>query len=483
VTDTAIAATDLVERLARHRMLGSAPRPELEWLVAHGRLRRYVLGEPVTPRTEEVTGLLVIFTGHFAIHVDRGAGPRMVMEWRPGDVTGLLPFSRMRTPPGDSVTLEAGEGLELDREHFPDLVRECPNVTAILVHLMLDRARIFNTSDLHDEKMMSLGKLAAGLAHELNNPASAAARSAKLLAGSLADAEAASRALGALTLTDGQRAVIDRVREMCRSAVVGGEHTPLERSDREEAMGAWLERHGASTSPAPALAGTAVTMEALEALAGALPREALDTAVRWIVANYQALMLAVDIDRAATRVHDLVGAVKRFTYMDQQRSLEEVDLSQGLADTIAVLGSKARASSATVALEIEPGLPRISGSGAELNQVWLNLLDNALDAVAPKAGATGAGRVTVSAKRELDAVVVRVIDNGPGIPPEVRGRVFDPFFTTKPMGQGTGLGLDIAQRIARAHRALIEVDSRPGRPEFRLSLPAVAGGPRPAGGS
>ena len=168
----------LVDRLAEHRTLGQAPRAELEWLAAHGEVRLIKAGDVITRANLPVTKLYITLSGRFSINVDRGYGPRKVMEWSGGDVGGLLPYSRMAKAPGEAVVSEPGEVLFVDGEHFPELIRTCPWITATLVHVMIDRARVFTSSGLQDEKMMSLGRLAAGLAHELNNPASAAARSA-----------------------------------------------------------------------------------------------------------------------------------------------------------------------------------------------------------------------------------------------------------------------------------------------------------------
>ena len=173
------ADTPIVERLAEHRTLASAPRRELEWLASQGHLITFQRGEILTPKTGPVKGAYVVLSGHFTIHVNRGTGPKKVMEWRAGDVTGLLPYSRLVSPPGDVVAQEISEVWALDREHLPDLIHECYELTSIFVHVMVDRARHFTSSDFQDEKMVSLGKLAAGLAHELNNPASAVARNAR----------------------------------------------------------------------------------------------------------------------------------------------------------------------------------------------------------------------------------------------------------------------------------------------------------------
>ena len=176
-------------------------------------------------------------------------------------------------------------------------------------------------------------------------------------------------------------------------------------------------------------------------------------------------LLAAEIDTSVSRIHELVGAVKGFTYMDRAQTTEAVEIRRSLTDTVAVLGAKTRAKSVVVQVTVPADLPPVFASGGELNQVWANLIDNALDAVAP------GGRVDVTASYELDRVVVSIVDNGPGIPPDVQNRIFDPFFTTKPVGQGTGLGLDIVRRLLQRTEGEIDVESRPGRTEFRVTLP------------
>ena len=457
--------TDVVDRLAEHKTLGAAPREELAWLASHGSLRQLNAGEVLTAKGARVEGLFVVLSGRIAISVDRGAGPRKVMEWRGGDVTGLLPYSRLVSPPGDTVAQEPTEILAVPRGCLRAMTHECDEITGILVHSMLDRARTFNASDLQDEKMVSLGKLSAGLAHELNNPASAIERSAVLLEDRLEDSERAARALGAARLTDSQLAIVDGVRESCAATSEWGVWSPIEQAEREEAMADWLADRGLDTAMAEALADTAVTFEGLDRLAGAVDGPALDAALRWAAAGCTVRGLASEIQDAAMRISGLVMAIKGFTHMDQATVAEPVDLVQGLSNTVAVLKSKAQAKSVAVAVRVEPGLPRVRGFAAELNQIWANLIDNALNAV------SDSGRVDVLANREGRRVMVRVVDNGSGIPAPIRERIFDPFFTTKPMGHGTGLGLDIARRLVRHNDGEISVESQPGRTEFRVVLP------------
>jgi signal transduction histidine kinase len=294
-----------------------------------------------------------------AVYIDRGGGRRKWMDWHAGDVTGVLPFSRMTTTVGEPVIEKPTEALVLHRDQLPEMIRECPTVTAAMVHTMFDRVRHFSSTDWQDDKMMSLGRLAAGLSHEINNPASAASRGAKLL----------------------------------------------------------------------------------------------------------------DVERATTRIYELVSAVKRFTYMDRPTVAEPSSIARALADTVTVLGAKAKSKAVTVTLDVPADLPLVRVFGGELNQVWSNLIENALDAVAER------GKVSVSAGAEKESVVVRVVDDGCGIVGDAKHRIFDPFFTTKPVGQGTGLGLDIARRIVRRHDGQIEFDSEPGHTEFRVILPAPNANP------
>jgi len=456
----------LVDRLAALPKLKDIPLAELEWLVSHGQVVALPAGRVIAPKGRRIEYLWIILSGGVAAQADRGAGPRRVAAWYPGDVSGMLPYSRMKGPPGDNYVEADSEFLAVHEREFPEMVHRCPTFTAMTVHMMLDRARSFNTSDLQDEKMASLGKLAAGLAHELNNPASATVRGAKQLRAGLAEADAAARALGAAGLNDEMVHAIETVRASCLVQTDSSVLSPIEQADREDEVADWLTRHGADPAYAGALTEAGATLETLEALVGAVPEAVLEPAVRWIAAGCATQGLARDIEEAAGRIHDLVAAVKRFTYMDNVAGPGSVDVSAGLRDAIRVIGAKARSRGAAITLDVPPDLPRAHAIGNELNQVWLNLLDNALDAVSTS------GRVAVSARLEHDRIVIRVTDNGVGIPADVLPRVFDPFFTTKPPGQGTGLGLEISRQLVRQSQGDISVESRPGHTEFRVSLAA-----------
>lgn len=461
---------ELVDLLATHRTIGSAPRDQLVWIAEHGTFRHFEQGEIVVNRTKVVDTLLILLSGRIAIYMDRGTGLRRMMEWQGGDVTGLLPYSRLTTPPGDTIVEEPTDAVEIVREDLPGLTRNCYEVTAMLVHVMTDRARRFTSTDLRDEKMISLGKLAAGLAHEINNPASAALRDSKSLVSTLAAFEGAALALCAARLSDAQLAELDALRKLCRTPAPGRSLSGLDLADREDAIAGWLAARNLDEALAADLSRTPATLEDLGRLSGTLSGSTLEAALRWIAAATSACSHAFDIERATSRIHDLVGAAKGFTRMDHAPVPEPVEIPAGLADTVALLAGKARAKSIVPLLEVPEDLPPVRGYAVEINQVWMNLIDNAIDAAPEK------GHVSVTAILEGPDVIVSVVDDGPGVPPEIRERIFDPFFTTKPVGEGTGLGLDIARRIVHWHNGEIVVESRPGHTEFRVRLPLAGPG-------
>ncbi len=457
---------DLIDRLAEHKTLGTAPRVELAWLAAHGTLRHLDAGDILSHKGAPVEGLYVVLSGHVSLSVERGSGPQKMIEWRTGEVSGILPYSRMTSAPGDAVAEEATEILALPREELQALTRECFEVTRILVHTMLDRARLFTSGDLQNEKMISLGKLSAGLAHELNNPASAIERSATLLEDRLDEAESATQALGVARLSDVQLSAVSAVRAACLAKAPQGVRSPVQQAEREEAIADWLEDHNLDTATAEALADTQVTFEALDQLAAAVQGPALDAVLRWAAAGCAVRNLAIG---------DSGGGDARLRIGDGHQGVHahgpgDGGRASGPGTRPGQHGGSAEGQGADRnrlrwSIELEDGLPRVRGFAGELNQIWGNLIDNALDAV-PEGG-----RVEVRAKREGERVVVRIVDNGPGIPAEIRERIFEPFFTTKPMGQGTGLGLDIVRRLVRHNDGTIEVESQPGRTEFRVALP------------
>jgi signal transduction histidine kinase len=463
-----------IERLRTVPRLERVPEKQLAWLATHGRWQRYEPGDILAATGEMFEGMSVILEGHVAGYRREGAIRRKVIEWFPGDLFGILPFSRMTGSPGENTVVAPSELVTVPRDHLPEMVRECYDLAAITVHEMVDRARLFKAFDLHEEKMLSLGKLAAGLAHELNNPVSAIARSAGDLSESLARADESVPSFGELGLSEEQIAWARAALDGCLDVWGTVARSPLEQADREDAIADWLRDHAIDQDVEALLVDSQIDPEWLEKLSDELSGRALEVVVLWLAERCHTRGLALEISDAASRVHTLVEAVKGFTHMDRARTVQPVDLGRGLSDTVTILAGKGRGRRVEVRLVTAEDLPPVVGFEEDLNQVWMNLIDNALDA-APEGGS-----IDVSATASEGTVEVTVIDGGTGIPEEVLPRIFDPFFTTKPVGEGTGLGLDTVLRLVRGHDGQIDVTTGRGRTEFRVTLPAFETDPAAA---
>jgi PAS domain S-box-containing protein len=321
------------------------------------------------------------------------------------------------------------------------------------------------------EKMAALGKLAAGLAHELNNPAAAAQRASAGLRSSLARRDAAARALAGQGLADEVwQALVDLVPDTTSAATTGAGADPVTVSEREDAIESWLELHdvGEGWTLASGLVAAGMTEAVLDELASRLPAAALEPAVRWLGESVSVVTAADVVTRSASRMSDLVKAVKAYSYMDRAAE-QRVDVHEGLENTRIILAHRLK--DMTVVASYDRALPPVRAFGSGLNQVWTNIIDNAVDAT------DGRGSITIRTRRDGDRAVVEITDDGCGIPPEYQTCIFEPFFTTKPQGIGLGLGLDTAWRIVtEEHHGMIEVESKPGRTTFRVALPLAAGG-------
>jgi signal transduction histidine kinase len=460
------APPDLRDQLSRHRTIAGIPAWELDWMLSHGRVMHYERGERPWIR-EEIDYLVIMLSGLSAIYLGRGGGTgtARVMSWSAGDVSGRLPYSRMGKSPGEAVVEEAMTTFEIHRDDFAELTRECPALTEKLVHVMIDRARHFKLHDLQEEKMKSLGRMAAGLAHELNNPSAATARSARLLAEAVKQGDEAAQQIICAELGGDHRKAIVNLRERPAIPFDTGSFSTLEVSDREEEIADWLEDRGVDPQSAEPLVESGVTVAELDELAATFPPALLAASLTWIAAGQRTRWLAEEIARSSDRINGLVRDIRQFSYMDQAPHPEPTDVRPGIIGAIRLLDHKARGKSVEISATVPEDLPSIHVYGGEINQVWVNLLENALDAV------ERGGRISISAHSDGDRLTVVVADDGHGIPESDRHKVFDPFFTTKPVGQGTGLGLDIAREMVRRNHGDLTFESEPGRTEFRASFP------------
>jgi signal transduction histidine kinase len=332
-----------------------------------------------------------------------------------------------------------------------------------LIQGLYHTARSIESTVRQRESLVTLGTLAAGLAHEINNPATAATRAVD----ALEDASAALLgSLGRLArdeVSSGQLAALDGLRR--ELAPPAADLDPLERADREQALSVWLTRHGVERewTLAPALAAAGADPAWCERAAAVLEGPALAPGLEWVASAASVAALLGEVRESTRRISELVAAVRSYSQLDRA-ALQRVDVTEGLDSTLTMLGHKL--DGITVVRDYPSDLPTIEAYPGELNQVWTNLIDNAVDAM------DGAGTLRLTARAEDDGVVVEVADTGPGMPPEVAARAFEPFFTTKEVGSGTGLGLDIARRIVEErHGGAITIDSRPGRTLLRVRLP------------
>lgn len=443
------------------------PAEDLEWLASRMEEMDLSAGQIFARPGDPVEYLIVLLEGEVQFERPDNFGSPVIVA-SAGQVTGLLPFSRLTQVRGTGRAVQPSRMLRLHKQYFPEMVQRMPQLAQRLVALMSDRIREITRMETQQEKLMALGKLSAGLAHELNNPAAAARRAAQTLMEAMENVRAASLKLLQHSFSEAERvAMLQFEQEVMKQATSPAQQSsdPLEFSDREGAITTWLERHAVPESYkiASLLTEARVSPEKLDALAATTGENTVGYVLHRIAALITVYGLLQEIDNSTRRISDLVTAIKRYSYMDQG-ALQEVSLPEDLDNTLKIFGNRLK-NGVTVIRDYDPQLPRVCAYGGELNQVWTNLIDNAIDAM------NGKGVLRVRAFHELDCAIVEIGDNGPGIPPDVQGRVFDPFFTTKKVGDGTGLGLDTALRIIRKHHGSIDLKSQPGDTRFRVRLP------------
>lgn len=465
-----MTSTDLIERLRDIPVFEDSPQEGLAWLAERLEVRTYGAGEMLNREGAPADHLTIVFEGELRGTVEsEPGGTGRTFSALAGEITGKLPYSRMKSYPLTvRAVVPATVGL-LHESHFGELPERLPRAAGKLVHVMADRVREATRIEQQSEKLMSLGKLSAGLAHELNNPAAAARRAAQNLKDAVRALRAANLRLIQHGLTSEQRALVATMEEHWDGNAPAALDT-LERSDREQEIGEWLEQRGVEKAwtLAPDLVDAGAAPDSLCPLGDEFKGEALSDVIERITASSNIGRLAREIESSTGRIAELVRAIKEYSYMDQMPE-QQIDVHDGIESTLVMLGYRLKKGIHLVR-DYDRTLPRICAFGSELNQVWTNLIENALDAM------DGQGELRIRTRPEPAHVVVEICDSGTGIAADIRDRIFDPFFTTKPVGKGTGLGLDTVYRIVRKHRGEITVESEPGQTRFQVRLPIPNGG-------
>lgn len=459
----------IVDELRKIPVFADQPEEHLAWLAGHATEVSLASGERFLLAGAPADRFFVLFEGEIEGRV-AGAGSFFA---RAGDVTGLLPFSRMKQFPSDIHAVAATRIGSFSSSLFPEMFQRMPEVIARMVGLLTDRVRTTTRMDDQREKLAALGKLSAGLAHELNNPAAAARRAASSLGQLMVTARENNVALNDLPLTPQQREYIARFERDTgdRAATGATSLASLEQSDREEQLERWLDAHHVDDGwkLAPVFVEAGITEAELDALVAQIGTQPLNEVLGRVAVLVSAAGLIREIEHSTARISELVKAIKEYSYMDQAPE-QEIDIHSGLDNTLTMMSHKIRKAEITVAREYDRSLPKICAWGSELNQVWTNLIDNAIDAMT--ANGTGHQRkLTIRTARDPIGIMVEIADTGPGVPKEIQSRIFDPFFTTKAVGQGTGLGLDVACRIIRKHHGDICIGSSSEGARFQVRLP------------
>ena len=459
--------SNLVATLRKIKELSEIPEEQLKWITEQGELLTIKGGDFLFERGDPMVYLFVILEGKFNIKVEQGGQFRNVGSFEPFSITGVLPYSRAVEARGFADAIGESKILRLHKDHFKYMITHHEELTTALVHIMSTRIRSFTKLEQQNDKMTALGKLSAGLAHELNNPSAAVVRSAQSLKKHLSLLPQSFKSVIKIRMSDDK---VDAVNNLLFSKIEEGVKslTLMEKTEMEDEIAEWLEAQGVEDGyeMAENFVDFGFNSEDLQLISDQVPEVDMLPVINWINQNLTTEKLVSEIGEASQRINDLVMSVKSYTHMDRAPEKQPANIHEGINNTLTMLNHKIKKSQ----IEVEQNY-KVSGDVSifvsEMNQVWTNLIDNAIDAMEK----TEAKKLTINTWDDGEFVNVDVKDSGVGIPEEVVDNIFDPFFTTKAVGKGTGLGLDVAQQIITQHNGRIKVTSRPGETIFNVCIP------------
>jgi signal transduction histidine kinase len=465
-------STVSIDELRQVIALKDLPDEHLEWILKHSEYVEYEDGDLIFKKGDPIDYMAILLEGEVDYYSNING--KLVYYFNfsndelSGGVSGVLPYSRLVTSSGNSYAVGKLRLLRLDKKYFPEIEQLNPAFIQRLIGYMTERARVFATTQMQQEKVSALGKLAAGIAHELNNPASAIDRISEVLNNRLT--------LNIELTEDLLKCNIDPalIRNIREIAISKGNNrfrikriTAMERMQIEDELNDWLSDKGIDDSNelAESFTEAGFSYEDLEKINSEVGSESLHKILKWLENLISSQLIIRDLEDASERITNLVGAIKSHVHMDRLDTLHYTDIHKDIEDTLILLGYKIRDKNITVEKKFCDNMPEVEVYSGDLNQVWTNIIDNAIYAVPEN------GNITIETECNKKDITVSIKDNGTGIPKEILSRIFDPFFTTKKMGEGTGIGLDMVQGIVSRHNGDIKVNSVPGRTEFVLCVP------------
>jgi signal transduction histidine kinase len=465
--------TVTAEWLKSTEVLTEVPLDQLQWMIDNSQHLTLEEGDYFFRTGDPVKGTYIVVSGRIQLYMIQQREMREVAVFMPGDVSGALPFSRGITATVNAKVLEKTSVMVLPAEKFREMISKFYELTAALVHVMTNRVRSYTSLQQQNEKMMALGKLSAGLAHELNNPAAAIVRGSESLVKHLQlEPELFKDVINVKMEASDVDFITAKLFEILKRKDKP-KLTLMQKTGLEDELRDWLDENRVDNSDeiAENFLEYGFTCDDMEQFEAHIPEQYLSPVLNWINTNLVTERMVQDIQEASQRIFRLIQSVKNFTHMDQGKGKELIDIHTGIANTLTMMQYKLKKANVEIVEEFDPHLPKIMALVGELNQVWTNLIDNAVDAMEEN----GKGKLIIHTQRDHQFARISIIDNGPGIPENIRTSIFDPFFTTKGIGKGTGLGLDMVCRIVQQqHHGTVKVESVPGRTEFIVCLP-IAG--------
>jgi signal transduction histidine kinase len=460
-----------IEDLRNVVALKDLPDEHLQWILNHSEYHEYADGDIIAKYGEPAEIMWISLAGKVAFYMYINGRQVYYFTFENNDVTGgvggLMPYSRMKTYPGYSYALGEVKMLRIHKKYFAELELLNPDFIQKLIGYMTERAKAFATTQLQHEKVNALGNLAAGIAHEMNNPAAAISEISDELSKRLnRNYELTKKLLHCNMTADHLQNIHTLVEKKQNKLEESIKRTTLQRMKNEDEIEGWLEKNGVvEREIAETFSEYGFSSEELEDIRVDLGKEAFAEVIPWLENLISCQKIIKDLADASSRISNLVASIKSHVHMDQTNDLQPTNIHQDIENTLTLLGFKLREKNIQVIREFCLPMPEVPAYVGELNQVWTNLIDNAISALEKN------GTLTIETSCDDKNVTVSIIDNGKGIPHEIMSRIFEPFFTTKKVGEGTGIGLDIVNRIVKRHNGDIKVSSEPGRTRFSIHIP------------